>query len=71
MTVPYSTWAAQRILRKSPSKSLLAADLLTPNKAIHRDSDGAVDIGAVAILAQPHLGERLADAENGFEMTDL
>lgn len=63
--------ASERVLRKRSSKCLLAADLLATNKALDCNGDGAVDIGGTAVIGQTHLGERLGDTKNRFQMTDL
>lgn len=59
------------ILGKRPRQSLLAADLLSTNKRIHRHCDSAVDILRSAVLRQTHFAESLADTHDGFQMTDL
>ena len=69
--IPHRARPTKRILRKRPRKRLLTADLLTAHETVHGNGDGAIDVSAAAVLAQPHLGERLADAEDGFEMADL
>ena len=68
---PYSTRAIESIFRERPRKRLLAADFLAPDKAVHSDGNGAVDIAAATVFAQTHFSEGLAYAEDRFEMADL
>ena len=62
ISTPDSAWSTESVLRKSPSKSLLAAYFLTANKTVYRNSNGTIDVAAATILTQPHLSERFADA---------
>jgi len=40
-------------------------------EAVDRDGDGAVNVLGGAVLGQPHAAEGLADADDGFQMTNL
>lgn len=46
----HGTRSCERVLGKRPGKCLLAADLLAADKAVDGDGDGAVDVGACAVL---------------------
>lgn len=70
-TAPHGTRTVEGVLGESSRKSLLAADFLATNEAVHGDCNGAVDVCSVAVLAEAHLGERFADSKNRFEVTDL
>lgn len=69
--IPHSPRPRERILGEGPRKSLLAANLLAANETVNCDGDGAVDVTAAAVFGQAHLRKRLADAEDGLEVTDL
>ena len=71
VAIPHSTRPGERVLGKSTGECLLTADLLAADKAVDGNGDGAVDVAAVAILAQSHLREGLADSEDGFEVANL
>jgi hypothetical protein len=71
ITKTHSTRPSKRILCKRPSERLFAADLLTTDKAVNGDGNGAIDIRAAAVFAQSHFGKGFRDAEDGFQMTDL
>ena len=62
----YSTRPVKCVLSKGSCESPLAADLLTADKTVDRNGYSAIDVMAVAVLAQAHLGERLANAEDRF-----
>lgn len=63
-TIPDRAWTAKRVFGKSSSESLLAADLLASNEAVNGHRNGAVDVMSIAVLAEAHLRERLANTKN-------
>lgn len=65
------TRAGEGVLGKGAGEGFLAADLLAADEALDGDGDGAVDVLRGAVLGETHAAEGLADADDGFEMTDL
>lgn len=63
--------ACERVLGKGSGEGLLAADLLAADETLDGDGDGAVDVLGGAVFGEAHAAEGFADADDGFEMTDL
>lgn len=64
-------WPCQCVLRECASQGLLAANLLAANEALDGDGDGTVDVVGRDVVCQSHAAEALADADDGFQVTNL
>lgn len=63
--------AREGVLGKGSGEGLFAADLLAADETLDGDGDGAVDVLGGAVFGEAHSAEGFADADDGFEMTDL
>jgi hypothetical protein len=69
-TATHSTRSVERILCKRSAQRFLAAHLLTANKRVNSNRDGAVDVSTADELGQTHLAERFGDTEDRLQMAD-
>lgn len=63
--------ACESVLGESSGEGLFAADLLAADETLDGDGDGAVNVLGGAVFREAHAAEGFADADDGFEMTDL
>lgn len=65
------TWPGQCVFGKCPRQGLLAADLLAADEAFNCNTDGPVNVLSRHIVCEAHPAECLADADDGFQVTNL
>lgn len=56
--ISYGARSIECVLGEGSCQSLLAADLLAANKAVHGNCYCSIDVDRAAVFTQTHLGER-------------
>lgn len=69
--IPVRARTIKCVFGERACKCLFTRDLLTANEAVNSNSYGTINVVSIAVFTKSHLGKGFADAEDGFEMTDL